>query len=370
MAHHPNHPKYSQSLSTLLRILAVTVATVPLAAAIAGAPLPTVIAERADTKQTVRVDGVVEAVRQTVIAAQVAGAIVDLKVKPGDRVSSGQILLRLDARAAEQTAAASQAQVAAARAALNVASRDFARQKQLFEQRFISQAALDHAEAVFKSTEAQLNSQISQAAATRSQSDFAVIRAPFAGVIAGVPVVIGDMALPGRPLVTLYDPSALRVAATVPPSTNLTGLSVEQIYIDIPALQIKEKSIQPTRSDLLPIADASTQTLQLRLDLPAGLKLAVPGMFARVWLPVSATGSSIGMAATSDPVRIPTRAVVQRAEMTGVYVVNSDGKPILRQVRLGRIDRDMVEILTGVSVGERVVSEPQLATALTAKADK
>ncbi len=386
MAHHPKpttHNQQTMVLRAFLIMIVTSIATVAVAstaATPAGASLPTVIAESNGGKQSVSVDGLVEAVRQTVIAAQVSGAIVELSVKPGDRVKRGDILLRLDARAAEQTAVAGQAQVAAARATLNVASRDFARQKQLFEQRFISQASLDQAEAVFKSTEAQLNSQISQAAATRSQADFAVIRAPYAGVVAEVPIVMGDMALPGRPLLILYDPTALRVTATAPPSTNLTGLSPEQIYIDIPALPSNAKSIKPIRSELLPIADASTQTLQLRLDLPAGIKLAMPGMFARVWLPVTATTSGTGLAAASGtvhgpvsgPVYIPSKAVVRRAEMTGVYVMTADGKPILRQVRLGQMDRNRVEILSGLSAGERIVSEPQLAAALTttAKAGK
>ncbi len=100
--------------------------------------------------RTTGYDGVVEAVRQTVVAAQVAGAVVALAVKAGDKVKAGQVLVRLDARAAEQNAAASAAQVQAARAALDAATRDYERQKQLFEKNYISQAALDQAEAQYK----------------------------------------------------------------------------------------------------------------------------------------------------------------------------------------------------------------------------
>ncbi|MEP7301957.1 MAG: biotin/lipoyl-binding protein, partial [Caldimonas sp.] len=82
-------------------------------------------------------DGVVEAVRQTVVAAQVSGAVVQLDARVGERVKAGQVLLRIDARAADQNAAASDAQVQAARAALEVASKDFERQKQLFQKNYI-----------------------------------------------------------------------------------------------------------------------------------------------------------------------------------------------------------------------------------------
>ena len=90
-------------------------------------------------------DAKVEAVRETLLAAQVPGAIVALPVKAGDAVKAGQELARVDARMASQGAAASSAQVAAAQAGLNVATKEYERQKQLFAKRYISQAALDGA---------------------------------------------------------------------------------------------------------------------------------------------------------------------------------------------------------------------------------
>jgi membrane fusion protein, multidrug efflux system len=58
---------------------------------------------------------------------------------------------------------------------------------------------------------------------------------------------------------------------------------------------------------------------------------------------------------------VPAKAVVRRAEMTGVYVLDANGHPILRQVRLGRAVDDTVEILSGVTAGERVALDPQVA---------
>lgn len=90
-------------------------------------------------------DGVVEAVRQTVVAAQVPALVTELPVRAGDMVRAGQVLVRLDARAADQVAAAGAAQVQAAQAALEAANRELERQRQLFEKHYISQAALDRA---------------------------------------------------------------------------------------------------------------------------------------------------------------------------------------------------------------------------------
>ena len=126
-------------------------------------------------------DGVVQAVRQTVIAAQVSGAVVALDVKAGDVVKAGQVLLRLDSRSAEHAAAASAAQLRAAQATQQAATRDYERQKQLFEKRYISQAALDRAEELYNATTAQAAAQMATAMAAQTESGFYTVRAPYSG---------------------------------------------------------------------------------------------------------------------------------------------------------------------------------------------
>ena len=306
-------------------------------------------------------DGVVEAVRQTVVAAQVSGAVVQLDARVGDRVKAGQVLVRIDARAADQNAAASNAQVQAARASLEVATKDFERQKQLFQKSYISQAALERAESEFKSTQAQASAQLAQAGAARTQSGFYVVRAPFAGVIAEVPVSLGDMAMPGRPLVTLYDPTALRVTAAVPQSIASQMAAGVSPRVELPGLPAAASWATPTRVQLLPTVDAATHTVQLRADLPADVAGLSPGMFARLWLPMPQTQAAAGAAPASATLSVPLGAIVRRAEMTGLYVLDPSGKPVLRQVRLGRTEGDRIEILSGLMVGEHVVSDPQSA---------
>jgi len=344
-----------------------------LAALACGAPsaapaqsLESVPAQATASTATASFDGVVEAVRQTVIAAQVPGAVVQLEIKVGDRVTAGQVLLRIDARAADQSAAASDAQVRAARAALEVASKDFARQKQLFQKSYISQAALERAESQFKSTQAQANAQLAQAGVARTQSGFYVVRAPFAGVIAEVPVSLGDMAMPGRALATLYDPAALRVTAAVAQSVAAQMAADQLPRVQLPGLPTAAAWLTPVRVQLLPTIDAATHTVQLRADLPADVVGVSPGMFARLWLPVppaSVAQAQAAPGAVPTPVTLSVlaSAIVRRAEMTGLYVLDPNGRPVLRQVRLGRADGERVEILSGLMLGEKVVSDPQAA---------
>jgi RND family efflux transporter MFP subunit len=300
-------------------------------------------------------DGVVEALRQTAVSAQVAGAIVALNVKAGDLVKAGQVLLRIDARAASDNAAASSAQVEAARATLNVATKEFERQQQLFQKQYISQAALERAQAQLEAAQAQVRALQAQAGAAKTQTGFFVVTAPYAGVVSEVPVALGDMAMPGRPLFTLYDPVALRVSAFLP-QTALAGLGANpDLRFEIPGTAMPNGLVKPANVQLLPTVDSTTHTAQVRLGLPADMKGLAPGMFARVWLPTAAaTGQGTKLF-------VPTSAVLHRAEMTGIYVLDGQGQPLLRQVRLGSIQGNDVEVLSGVQLGEKVAVDPQAA---------
>jgi multidrug efflux system membrane fusion protein len=313
-------------------------------------------------------DGVVEAVRQTTLSAQVPGAIVSLLVQAGDRVRSGQALVRIDARAAQQNVAGSAAQVEAAQATLNVASKELERQKQLLAKQYISQAALERTQAQWLAAQAQVKALQAQTRMAEAQSGFFVLNAPYDGIVSEVTATVGDMAMPGRPLLVLHDPSALRVVASVPQSM-LAGLSdkLKSVRYEIPSLAGQNSPRTPTQTQLLPTIDAATHTAQIRLILPTGNSAETtgstglaPGMFARVWLPT--TGSSAQ--ADAEKLYLPRTAILRRAEMTGVYVLDAQGQPRLRQVRLGRAAGELVEVLSGVSKGEQVAADPKTVNAL------
>ncbi len=334
------------------------------AASSAGKSLQLAAVRSSNGGQMFSADGVVEAVRQTVIATQVSGAIIELPVKAGDSVKAGALLVRMDARAANQEANASRAQVDAARAALVVATKDYERQKQLFAKAYISAAQLERAEAQFKSASAQANAQIAQAGAVQTQAGFYVLNAPYAGVIAERPVSLGDMATPGRALMTIYDPTVLRVTATVPQARVAGMLPGQSVKIEFPGLPDAQRWITVSTFIILPVADAATHTVQLRLDLPTDTKGLTPGMFARVALAVGGANS----AADTTRLYVPAKAVFRRAELTALYVVNAQGKPMLRQIKAGAVYGGEQEILSGVSAGEQVALDPLAAAKInTAK---
>lgn len=315
-----------------------------------GVPVQAVVTSTAEA-----FDGVVQALRQTEVTAQVAGAIVDLPVKAGDTVRAGQVLARLDARAAEQVAAAGGAQVLAAQASEEEARRELARQQRLFEKHYISEAALERAEARHATARAQAAAQRAAAGASRTQSGFYVVAAPYDAVVAEVPVALGDMALPGRPLLRLYDPRALRVSVNVP-----QRVAEALRPADVPMLTLPgdPAPVTPLAVRRLPVADPATHTVELHLELPPVSGQTVPGAFTRVWLP---------SAQRTARLYVPATAVVRRAELHAVYVLGVPGapgrgdRPMLRQVRLGPVEGDRVEVLTGLAEGERVAADPVAA---------
>lgn len=309
-------------------------------------------------------DALVEAVREATLSAQVQGSIVKLEVKVGDRVATGQELVRIDARAAQQVAVASAAQVSAARAAQQLATKDYERQKQLFEKKYISQAALEHAEAQWRASQSQVQSLQAQAGAVATQSGFYIVKAPFSGVVSQVPASLGDMAMPGKPLLSLYDPLQLRVTAHVGQQQAAALRSVgNELQIEMPGVSASRIRVAADQAQVLPTVDAQTHTVQIRVALPASAVGAAPGMFARLWLGAGTDAASSAAAATTTTgtLLIPAVAVVRRAEVTGVYVLDGQNRPLLRQVRLGRPSGDRVEVLSGVRAGDRIALQPQAA---------
>ena len=326
----------------------------------AAEPLKTIEVRPAGEPGIYVADAVVEAVRQSVLSAQVSGEITALPVRAGERVRPGQVLARIDPRVAADESAARQASVAAAQADADAARRELERVRRLRDRQYLSQAAFEQADARAQAADAAVRAAEAQAGAARTLESLHVVAAPFAGLLSSVDVERGEIAAPGRPLMTLYDPSALRVTATLPESAARGIEAGKPVRVEIPALHGAPVEVPASAVSLLPGADPATHTMQLRIALPSALAQAgpPPGTFARALLP-----SAVAKAAR---IALPASALVRRIEMNGVYVVDSAGRTTLRQVRLGRATGDSVEILAGLEPGERVAAEPLAAAAQAA----
>ncbi len=306
----------------------------------------TALVEMREIDLTYTAEAVVEAVRQSTVAAQVAGRIVDIRFDVGDYVKQGEVIVRIDERAATQALAASEAQVSEAQAAAANARVQFERAKQLVAQKFISQAALDKAEADYKVAQARVSALLAGAGQAATERSFSTIVAPYSGIVAARHVELGEMAAPGKPLMTGFDPTTLRVVANVPQTQIATIQAGARARIEVPSAN---KWFDVKSITVVPSADPRTHTSRVRLDLAKEARELYPGVFARAHF---AVGKSTRLLA-------PREAIVRRSEVTAVYVVDEQGKPQLRQIRLGTVaDEQSVEVLSGVKPGERVALEP------------
>jgi membrane fusion protein, multidrug efflux system len=329
-----------------------------LAVPVAGhAELATVTVTRSEAEARYQTDGVVEAARQSVLSAQTAGRVTERAVDAGDRIKSGQVLVRIDDADAEQAERASQAQVVAARAQLANAQAELDRARRLHAQQFVSQAALENAQMAYRTARAQVDALTASAGVSTTQRGYNTVSAPYSAVVAQAHAQVGDLAMPGTPLLTVYDPARLRVIASLPQAQLAAWRRERPVLIELVGADGTSREVEPRQVTVMPVTDPSSQIVQIRLDLPEDLDGALPGTFTRVWFPLAA----------AQQISVPTSALLVRGEMTAVYVVAEDGRVSLRQVRLGKRSGEQVAIAAGLLEGERVALDPRQAARVRAQ---
>ena len=334
-------------------VSAALLLAVPLGSAFAQAELATVRIQSHVYVAHISAEASIEALSQATLAAQMPGRIVDLAVDVGDRVRKGQMLLRIDPAEATAVVAAAEAAVAQADAALITAKAEYERARSLVARKFLSQSALDSARSQFQAADAQLRAARAQRTQATTVQAYATVVSPLDGVIAARHIEAGEMAQPGRTLLTVYDPARMRAVADLSPQ-RLAQLGDGVLSASV-ELNGGERMLEAAAVTLLPAADARTHTRRLRIDLPPGTEGVQPGSFARVHF-----HSAAASAAAAAPVLIPAASVLRRGELTAVYVAQGEGRFSLRQVRLGRTVQDgtAVEVLSGLKGDETLALDP------------
>jgi len=294
-------------------------------------------------------DGVVQPVKQSTVSAQASGRLVTLAVKAGDAVRAGQLLATIDDRETQTGVQRSRAQTAQAQAELRNAQANFDRTRELLAQGFISKAAMDTADAQLKSAQAGRDAASAGEAQSGLSQGFTRVTAPFDAFVLQTLSEAGDLAFPGKPLLTLYAPLPLRAVVQVPVSRSAQVQGSTAVEVQVRGADGSMQWIRPSQSSHLPTADAVSQTIEWRLELPAtAAKGLLPGQQVRVRF----------AAGESQRLLIPAAAVLRRGELTAVYVASSQGFA-LKAIRLGTDHGAQgVEVLAGLSASDRVALDP------------
>jgi RND family efflux transporter MFP subunit len=273
-------------------------------------------------------------------ASRVAARVTAVEVRAGEHVKRGQVLVALDASELRAQVAQARGELSAARAELARTSADNRRFAALFTRGSVTAHERDAAEAAYRSAMGRAAQAEAAVAAARAALAYATLRSPVDGVVVERLVEPGDMALPGRPLVRLYDEKALRVELPVPEDL------ARSIRVGTP-LRVRVDAAGATYhtqvSEIVPAADPASRSFLVRAPLPGGGHLR-PGMFARA-----------SFSAGSETLLTVPRTAIEEVGQLETVRVYSQGRIETRMVSLGRGFGDRVEVLAGLHQGERVI---------------
>jgi len=306
--------------------------------------VPTVQVQARAVSTGFEIDGVIQPVKQSTVSAQAAGRVVTLAVKMGDRVKAGQLLATIDDREAVVGVQRSQAQVAQSDAELRNAQANVERTRELQAKGFVSKAALDMAETQFKGAQAGREQAGASARQSALSQGYTRVIAPYDGWVLQTHVDAGDLAVPGKPIATVYAPQPLRAVVQVPASRADVTRQASQIEV-----QLGSTWVSPVARSAMPSADPVSQTVEWRLELsPQATQNLLPGQQVRVRF----------VGGQAQRMVVPAAAVLRRGELTAVYVAGDKGFA-LRAVRLGADHgAEGIEIVAGLAAGDRVALDP------------
>jgi multidrug efflux system membrane fusion protein len=312
--------------------------------------------------------GTVRARTSAVISSKMMGYVREVKVQTGDRVRPGQLLVTLDTRdldVSSRRAEASREEVrgavpeadsamASAKANLDLAQLTFGRMQDLFQKTSISNQEFDEVSAKLKAAQAafemararraqvssklaQVDQEVRSTEVTRSYAD---VLAPFAGVVVSRSVEPGSLALPGAALFTIEREGAYRLEASVEES-RLAAIRVGQpVSVSLDSVDL---TFDARVSEIVPAVDAASRAYTVKIDLPA-VRALRSGVFGRVAFQL--TSRSL--------LAIPAGAVIERGQLQSVLVADN-GIVRTRLITAGQKVKDRVEVLSGLSAGEKVI---------------
>ncbi len=284
--------------------------------------------------------GVVASRQQPQVAAQAMGRILAIKVAPGEAVRRGQVLAVLDDAELRSRLGQAQEQLAAVEAQFQQAQDDYQRFRGLLERRVVPRREYDQVKARFESLQAQVQQARQAVAEARAQFRYGRVLAPDDGRVAEKLVNVGDLATPGRPLFTIFDPQGMRLEAQVGEQFGPALREGAPVRVAIPSLQWEVDSVI---EEVVAQAASASRTFLVKAQLPPHPDLR-PGMFGRLFFDGRERSALL----------VPLSAVRTVGQLETVTVQTAGG-PQSRQIRTGRRYGKAVEVLAGLQPGDQIV---------------
>ncbi len=304
--------------------------------------LETVAVTTLQTTEQVEAVGTVQPRMRTDVASRLLATINEVHVDPGDRVQQGQLLATLDDREVQAQLREAEAAASGIEADLAVREREYTRYKQMFAENAVTRENFDQIEGAYRVTQAQLRRTNEQINRIEVMLTYSQITAQASGIVADRYLDPGDLAVPGKPLLTIHDPNELELHASVREGLSGRVAVGMELPVRIDALS---RTMNGSVREIVPRAEVPSRSLLVKVTLPQKeLDGIYIGMFGRLSIPVG----SIDRIVVDD-------AVVQRiGQLEVVDVVRDDGALDRRFIRTGLRIGKMTEILSGLNPGDRV----------------
>lgn len=290
--------------------------------------------------------GTIRAVHETSIGSKLLARVVEVKLKAGQKVKAGEVLVQLDDTDLRARLQQAKAAAASADAVRMQQAADEKRYAELAEKNAISRQEYEKAATTLRSAEAEALRAQEIAKEVQAMLDWATIRSPIDGTVIDKKVDVGDMVSPGQILVTLFDPTRMQLVASVRESLA-HQLQIGQ-GIDVRVEGLK-KQCQGTISEIVPEAQSASRTFQVKVTGPCPTGIYT-GMFGRILIPLQ-----------EEQVLVVPRQAVRRVGQLELVEVPEDGNSSRRAIRTGRTLDENVEVLSGLREGERVLVPAQEA---------
>ncbi|RTE54749.1 efflux RND transporter periplasmic adaptor subunit [Arenibacter aquaticus] len=289
--------------------------------------------------------GKIEAVNSANISTRMMGYVDKIYAQVGDKVSRGQLLISINNADLSAKLAQVNAGIAEAKAAFNIAEKDYNRYTALFKENSASQKEVDDISANYNMAKARLEAAKQMKNEVNAQFSYSNIRAPFNGVVTNKFIKVGDMANPGMPLLEVESPGDFQVLAMVPESEILQIKSGSEVTVLIKTLN---EAVKGKVEEVSTSAKNTGGQYMVKVMLDKTEYNLLSGMYATVQFPTVKKKNT-------NKVLIPLDAVVQNGQLSGVYTVSENNTALLRWLRLGRTYGDSVEILSGLSAEEAYI---------------
>jgi RND family efflux transporter MFP subunit len=276
------------------------------------------------------------------------GRITNVYVKVGEKIRKGQVLATISDEDIRAKKLQADAMIAETDAALISAKKDYARFSNLYKQQSATAKELDNVTMQYNAAKARVNAAKQMKNEVDAMLSYNTITAPFSGVVTQKLAEAGSISNPGMPILVIEQSGTLQVSATVAES------DISQVQLgDETTVLVKStgKTFKGKISEINTSSQFTGGQYIIKISVPESEKQGLlSGMFVNVSIAIKTNQTS-----ASDVVTIPSTAIINRDELTGIYTVSSNNTALLRWIRTGKKIGGNVEVLSGLSKDEKFI---------------